>query len=74
MSVSGATKNSSRKVIWNVKNTSREVVAYCPRCKAIETLTCTDEGIVPTSRFTVKAGTVYHACGSDIPCRLYSLS
>ena len=67
-------KKTNSKAVWTVTDTCRDVVAFCPRCKAMESLTLCADGIVPTRRFIEKAGAVYHACGSDVPCRLYSLS
>lgn len=52
----------------------RDVVVVCPRCKAMETVSLNHEGMVPTRRFTQRADVVYHSCGSDVPCRLYSLN
>ena len=72
--VFGAPNKTDNKAIWKVNAHSREVVAFCPRCKALETLTYNNEGITPTARFVQKNGAVYHGCGSDTPCRLYSLS
>jgi hypothetical protein len=53
---------------------ARDVVAFCPRCKTMETLSLNGEGMAPTRRFTQRANAVYHACGSEIPCRLHSLT
>lgn len=68
------TKNAEPKALWLVNESIREVVAFCPRCKAMETVNFNTEGIIPTRRFTQKAGNVYHNCGSTVPCRLYSMS
>ena len=63
------------KAFWVINNqTSRDVTAFCPKCKALETLSLNGEGMVPTRRFTQKASEVYHTRGSDLPCRLFSLS
>jgi hypothetical protein len=68
-----STKRSN--VLWDVKGKDpREVVVYCPGCKALETVVYNSDGLMPTSRFTQKSGAVYHRCGSDVPCRFYSLS
>lgn len=73
----GATRVSRKrneKAIWLVNDISREVMAFCPSCKAMETISLRGEQIVPTRRFTQKRGAVFHTCGSNVPCRLYSLS
>ena len=72
--VIGSQNKTSGTALWKVNAPSREVVVFCPRCKAMETLTYTNEGIVPTSKFSQKGVSVHHDCGSDVPCRLYSLS
>ncbi len=48
-----------------------ELVAFCPKCMTLETLFFTDEGMMPTRRFSVVGNKVYHNCGSVRPCRLY---
>jgi hypothetical protein len=67
-------KKTSPKALWLVNDSVRETVAFCPGCKAIETINISGTGIVPTRRFTQKGANVFHACGSTVPCRLYSLS
>jgi hypothetical protein len=51
-----------------------ELLAYCPRCKALEVLRFTPEGLVPTSKFIQRENQVYHNCNAAIPCRLHKLS
>jgi hypothetical protein len=53
---------------------SRDVSAFCPKCKALEMLNLNGEELSPTQRFIQRANAIYHTCGSDLPCRLYSLS
>ena len=72
--VIGLGSKAPGKAMWKVDAPAREIVAFCPKCKALETLTYGNEGIVPTSKFSQKGTSVYHGCGSEIPCRLYSLS
>ncbi len=67
-------RGTKAKALWVVDDGSRDVVVFCPGCKTIETLNLNSEGIAPTRRFTQRDGAVYHACGSEIPCRRYSLS
>ncbi len=62
------------KIQWYDEDTSRELVAYCPGCKALETIAIGARGFFPTSRYALKNGKVYHHCGSAEPCRLYSLN
>ena len=70
----GSGSKAPGRALWKVDAPAREIVAFCPKCKALETLTCGNEGIVPTSKFMQRGTAVYHGCGSEIPCRLYSLS
>ncbi len=72
--VIGTGNKTASRALLKVDAPAREVVAFCPKCKALETLTYGREGIVPTSKFTQRGSAVYHGCGSEIPCRLYSLS
>jgi hypothetical protein len=72
--VFGSVDKTAGKALWKVNAPSREVVAFCPGCKAMETLTCNNEGIVPRGKFSQKGTAVFHGCASKIPCRLYSLS
>ena len=51
---------------------SRDVIVFCPRCKTIETLSLKGEVIEPNRRFAQRSSEVYHACGSEFPCHLYS--
>jgi len=48
-----------------------EVMAYCPGCKALQTIWLTGETLMTTSRFTQQGNLVFHNCGSRVPCRLY---
>jgi hypothetical protein len=51
----------------------RDVVAFCPACKTMETVSLKGEVLASTSRFTQKGDAVYHACGLDVACRLFNL-
>ena len=48
----------------------REVMAQCPKCKAVETLQFTGQTLLLCSKFKQVDGEVYHDCGSALPCRL----
>lgn len=48
-----------------------EVVAFCPKCKTLETLWFTGDVLVQTQKFSQKDARVYHDCGSNEPCRLF---
>lgn len=47
-----------------------ELVAFCPKCKAFETLWFTGDMLVQTRKFSQDGSRVYHDCGSEEPCRL----
>ena len=47
-----------------------EVVAFCPGCKAFETLWFAGDVLVPTRKFSQRGWGVFHDCGSRDPCRL----
>ena len=50
---------------------SGEVVVFCPRCKALQTVQLNDDRLIPTRKFTQVGPYIYHDCGSIKPCRLY---
>jgi hypothetical protein len=73
--MTGAQRTSRAKACWIINDVGpREVVAFCPGCKTMETLSLNSEGMARTRRFTQRGDEVYHACGSGMSCRLYSLS
>lgn len=49
----------------------REAVAFCPRCKAFQTVWLNGNRLMPTRKFSQEGGEIYHDCGSSQPCRLY---
>ena len=67
-------RHPRRKAAWHPGNSMPdELLAFCPACKALEVMRFSGESPALTPRFVEKSGEVYHACGSDVPCRLYSL-
>ena len=50
---------------------SEEVIAYCPQCKALQTVWLNDTTLMPTIKFTQQRDYIYHNCGARQPCRLY---
>jgi phage FluMu protein Com len=68
-------KTSAEKILQRIDSVgSTEVVVFCPGCKALETLYFNESQLIPTRKYAQKMGGIYHACGSNEPCRLYSLS
>ena len=51
-----------------------EVVAFCPKCKTLETLYLSSGQLTPTRKFGQNNSHIYHDCGSIKPCQLYRLS
>lgn len=49
----------------------RELVAFCPGCKTLETLYFNDGWLMPTRKFNQQRGRVFHDCGTPEPCRFY---
>jgi len=47
-----------------------ELIAFCPKCKTMETLWFSGNTLVQTRKFSQDGPHVYHDCGSDEPCRL----
>ena len=50
---------------------SKEVMVFCPSCKAFETIWFTKGALNNTRKFTQYGNHIYHDCGSNEPCRLY---
>ena len=48
-----------------------EVMAFCPVCKAFQTVWLENNRLMSTRRFTQEGSQVYHNCGADQPCHLY---
>ena len=53
------------------KSRPREAVAFCPGCKALQTVWLNGNTLMPTRKFSQEGREVYHDCGSSQPCRLY---
>jgi hypothetical protein len=48
-----------------------ELVAICPGCKTLETLSFNNGWLMQTRKFNQHGEQVFHDCGSDEPCHLY---
>jgi hypothetical protein len=48
-----------------------EVMAFCPACKAFQTVWLRGDRLMSTRRFTQQGDQIYHSCGSEQPCLLY---
>jgi hypothetical protein len=48
-----------------------DVVAYCPGCKAMQTVQVSDNRLMPTRKYLQVGLYIYHDCGTKKPCRLY---
>jgi hypothetical protein len=62
---------SSQAVLAEDNRLSKEIMAFCPACKAFETVWFTNSGLNQTRKFTQYGNHIYHDCGSKEPCRLY---
>lgn len=65
-----------RQIIPNIRKAepsiwSGEAAAFCPQCKALQTIYIDDDRLVPTRKFFQEGNHIYHDCGSSQPCRLY---
>ena len=63
---SSATKEAQQPPIPGTE----ELIAFCPKCKTLETLWFTGGTLMQTRKFAQKDSRVYHDCGSNEPCRL----
>jgi hypothetical protein len=59
--------------IHGVRYTLRvdEAMAFCPRCKALQTVWLSGHTLMPTRKFYQVGNQIYHDCGSGQPCHLY---
>jgi len=48
-----------------------EVMAFCPGCKAFQTVWLDGNRLMSTRRFTQEGNQVFHNCGAEQPCHLY---
>lgn len=48
-----------------------EVMAFCPACKAFETVYLNNGKLNQNRKFTQFGSHIYHDCGSSVPYRLY---
>ncbi len=72
MSVPVRSKRNSQKALWHVESQwPRDLLIFCPACKALEVLRFSGSQMIPTRKFTQRAGNVYHDCGTHLPCRLH---
>jgi phage FluMu protein Com len=51
-----------------------EVVIFCPRCKALQTVLIYGKRLMPTRKYFQVGNLIYHDCGSNRACRLYGIS
>jgi hypothetical protein len=52
-------------------NLTDEVLAFCPRCKAFQTVWFKQGKLVQTRKFNQLDNHIYHDCGASNPCRIY---
>ena len=51
----------------------KRLIVSCPKFLTVETLWFRRDRLEPTKKFTQEInGKVYHDCGSQLPCRLFS--
>jgi hypothetical protein len=60
----------ARDEIPSGMTSSDELVAFCPKCKAFETLWFNGDEMIPTRKYVQVGKRVYHDCGSQEPCQL----
>ena len=50
---------------------SKEVMAFCPSCKAFETIWFSNGSLNQTRKFKQSGNHIYHGCGTNKPCKLH---
>ena len=48
-----------------------EYMVQCPACKTLETLYFVYGQLIPNRKFFERDGHIYHACGTERPCRIF---
>ena len=64
-------KTSRTRTITAEETTTGEAIAFCPKCKALQTVLIDKNKLMMTRKFYQKDKLIYHDCGSTEPCRLY---
>ena len=65
-------RKSPKKSLWHIdKDAPTEMMVFCPSCKALEIVRFEGRSLVPTRKFTQRAGRVYHSCETKLPCRVH---
>jgi phage FluMu protein Com len=68
-----AVRGEDRTVIQGLdRQSSGEVVVFCPKCKALQTVQISSSQLMPTRKFFQRGAYIFHDCGSTQPCRLYT--
>jgi hypothetical protein len=49
-----------------------DIVVFCPKCKALQTVQISGTRLLPTRKFFQQGPYIYHDCGSNLPCRIYT--
>lgn len=65
------TEERPSSMLKSVDLRSGEAVAFCPQCKAFQTVWINDNKLMPTRKFFQEGSLIYHDCGSVQPCRVY---
>ncbi len=60
-----------QKVEYGIR--SGEAVAFCPQCKALQTIWISSGRLTPTRKFTQERNQIYHDCGSSQSWCLYRI-
>jgi hypothetical protein len=63
-------QSSSRTAVHSISD-AHELVAFCPGCKTLETLSFNNGWLMQTRKFYQQGEQVFHDCGTPEPCRLY---
>jgi hypothetical protein len=54
------------------QQSSGEVVVFCPKCKALQTVQISSSHLMTTRKLFQRGAYIFHDCGSTQPCRLYN--
>jgi hypothetical protein len=62
----------SHVIATNSRVVSHEVMVLCPACKTFETVWLNNGKLNQNRKFTQYGSHIYHDCGSNAPCRLFT--
>ena len=67
-------QEKNRQGLTGNKGHYSDVIAFCPTCKAVQSITISRGHLSQTRKFVQRGNTIFHDCGTNTPCRLYIIN